>query len=108
MAQRIISSDGREPCAKCGTPILVGQAILIRALTPDETPDLGKQIDPYDSQTQICCSRACANALTEEHLSMGMRARAGPPRICGTCGTPATWLDVIDKWYCPTCGQEVS
>ena len=104
---RIISSDGREPCAKCGTAVLVSQAILVRPLATDETPSLVETPDPYAPGTQICCSRACADALIEEHLMAGMRERAGPQRICGICGTPATWLDVIDEWYCMTCEQEV-
>ncbi|MBA3822438.1 MAG: hypothetical protein H0X24_00880 [Ktedonobacterales bacterium] len=107
MAQRIISSDGREPCTKCGTPVIVSRAILVRSLAPDETPALLATPAPYALGTQICCSRTCADAVIEEHLMVGMRERAGPQRICGTCGQPATWLDVIGEWFCSTCEYEV-
>ncbi len=108
MAQRIMSSDGQEACAKCGTRILVSQAILVRSLAPDEMASLLATPDAYAPGTQICCSRACADALMNEHVAAGMRERAGPQRICGTCGRPATWLDGMGEWFCAPGEQEVA
>ena len=107
MVQRIISSDGCEPCDKCGKRIPVVEANLLWPVPPDPSPTQSDYPDPYAPGTLICCSQECADALIHERLAAGMARRAGPPRICRNCGQAATWLDGIGEWYCSVCEQDV-
>jgi hypothetical protein len=107
--QRIISSDGQEPCVQCGTLIHVARAVLVRSLAPGDTPTpLFGTIDPYAPGVQICCSRACADIVTDASLltHADLIGYDEEEIICPECSHPMMTLTDGEETYatCPNCG----
>jgi DNA-directed RNA polymerase subunit RPC12/RpoP len=106
--QRIISSDGQEPCVQCGSLVHVARAILIRELAPGETPTLLGNNDPYAPGVQICCSRACADIVSDTiFLNHAVLSDDEEEEIiCPECSFLMMILTDGEETYatCPNCG----